>query len=183
MDQGLIPRRYAKALLEVASDSGQAASLYKSMQMLSEIFAAEPKLGTTLNNPFVNAADKTSLVKSAIQSDKADAMVDNMLRVLAKNNRMGMIHDIAIAYMLLYRKANNICRVRVEAASAMQPAEEERLKRIITSHLKGGHMEYSFSVNPDLIGGFVINIDNERLDASVKNELKQLRLKLLSNKQ
>ena len=42
-------------------------------------------------------------------------------------------------------------------------------------------MEYSQRVDPDLIGGFVINIDNEQLDASISNELKQLRLKLLSN--
>ena len=43
-------------------------------------------------------------------------------------------------------------------------------------------MEYSFVTDPDLIGGFVVTIDNRQLDASVKNELKQLRLKLLSNK-
>lgn len=42
-------------------------------------------------------------------------------------------------------------------------------------------MEYSERVDPELIGGFVVNIDNERLDASVSNEFKQLRLKLLSN--
>ena len=40
-------------------------------------------------------------------------------------------------------------------------------------------MEYTYSTDPDLIGGFTVDIDNERLDASVKNELKQLRLKLL----
>ncbi len=40
-------------------------------------------------------------------------------------------------------------------------------------------MEYTFRVDPDLIGGFTVDIDNERLDASVKNELKQLRLRLL----
>ena len=41
-------------------------------------------------------------------------------------------------------------------------------------------MEYNHRIDPDLIGGFVVNIDNEKLDASVANELKQLRLKLLS---
>lgn len=183
MDQGLIPRRYAKALLEVADKAGQAASLYQSMQKLDAAFAAEPKLGATTGNPFVSVADKSVLVKSAIGADKADPQIDNMLRVLAENNRMDMVRDIAIAYMQLYRKANDIYLVHVESAASMQPSEEERLKKIILAHLRGGHMEYSASVNPDLIGGFVVSIDNERLDASVKNELKQLRLKLLSNKQ
>ncbi len=183
MDQGLIPRRYAKALLEVANNAGEAANLYASMQKLESAFQAEPLLGTTVSNPFVSVADKSALIKSAIGADKSEGMVDNLLRVLAENNRTGMVRDIAIAYMQLYRKTNGIYLVHVEAAVPMKAAEEERLKNIIEAHLKGGTMEYSFSVNPDLIGGFVITVDNERLDASVKNELKQLRLKLLSNKQ
>lgn len=183
MDQGLIPRRYAKALLEVAGNASMADALYQSMKQLEQAFEAEPQLAATVGNPFVSIADKTSLIKTAIGDDKAQTQVDNLLRVLAENNRMGMVRDIAMAYMRLYRKANNIYLVHVESAAPMQPDEEERLKKIIAAHLHGGHMEYSFSVNPDLIGGFVINIDNERLDASVKNELKQLRLKLLSNKQ
>lgn len=183
MDQGLIPRRYAKALLEVADKDGRAADLYQSMHKLDRAFMAEPKLGSTISNPFVSVDDKSALIRSAIGADKADAQIDNMLRVLAENNRMGMVRDIAIAYMQLYRKANDIYLVHVESAAPMQPSEEERLKKIIMSHLKGGRMEFSASVDPDLIGGFVVSIDNERLDASVKNELKQLRLKLLSNKQ
>ncbi|MDE7442643.1 MAG: F0F1 ATP synthase subunit delta [Muribaculaceae bacterium] len=51
---------------------------------------------------------------------------------------------------------------------------------MIEKHLNGGSMEYSERVDSGLIGGFVINIDNEQLDASVRSELKQLRLKLLS---
>ena len=65
------------------------------------------------------------------------------------------------------------------AAAPMAPADEERLKKFISSHLDGGTMEYDFKIDPELIGGFTVNIGSERLDASIKNELKQLRLKLL----
>ena len=69
--------------------------------------------------------------------------------------------------------------MEVAAAAAMAPAEEERLKKIILSHLNGGKMEYTFKIDPQLIGGFTVNIGSQKLDASVKNELKQLHLKLL----
>ena len=65
MDKGLIPRRYAKALLEVAQDKGLAAEIYSLMQALSRAFDAEPALQTTLANPFVSDADKEALLLAA----------------------------------------------------------------------------------------------------------------------
>jgi F-type H+-transporting ATPase subunit delta len=61
----------------------------------------------------------------------------------------------------------------------LEAAEQKRLEQLIESHLNGGKSEFSFATDSELIGGFTVDIDNERLDASVKNELKQLRLKLL----
>ena len=84
-----------------------------------------------------------------------------------------------LAYLTIYRKANNIYLVEVVSATTMDEADQARLHKLIEKHLNGGSMEYSQRVDSQLIGGFVVNIDSERLDASVQNELKQLRLNLL----
>ena len=181
MDQGLIPRRYAKALYRAAVDNGCQQELYASMQLLGQAFTAEPKLGETMRNPFVSDADKAQLILAA-SGDKQEPLLADFVKLLVQNGRIGMVRDIAAAYCLIYRKESNIYRVEVVSAAAMDPAQEQRLKQLILSHLRGGSMEYTSRIDPSLIGGFVVNIDNERLDASVKNELKQLRLKLLSNK-
>ena len=179
MDQGLIPKRYAKAIYEVALAGGAQKELYGEMQRISSAFAAEPGLNPTLNNPFVSVADKVALIKAAAGGDTA--ILGRVLELLRQNGRIGLMRDIAVAYESIYRKENKICRVVVTAAAPMDEAEEKRLKDMIVSHLDGGAMEYTFRVDPDLIGGFTVSIENERLDASVKNELKQLRLKLLRN--
>lgn len=183
MNQGLVPKRYAKALYEVAQEKGEANTLYEKLRQLSETFAQEPALATTMANPFVSNADKAHLIYTACGTDsEGDELLTNFIKLLEQNHRMGMVRDIAVAYQDIYRKTKHIYRVEVTAAAPMDKESEDRLKRLISGQLSGGTMEYSFKVNPDLIGGFVVNIDNERLDASVKNELKQLRLKLLSNK-
>lgn len=182
MDQGLIPKRYAKALYEVAKEKGTEQKLYDYMRHLMDAFAAEPKLNDTMNNPFVSNADKAALIYSACGTDSSDATMQSFIKLLETNRRMGIVRDIAAAYRKIYREDKNIYRVEVVAAAPMTDEAEQRLKKLILSHLNGGTMEYTLRVDPDLIGGFVINIDNQRLDASVKNELKQLRLKLLSNK-
>lgn len=183
MDQGLIPHRYAKALYLAAKDKGSDGKLYELMCALGQAFASEADLQPAMANPYVPAADKLKLILAACGTTaEAAPLLDDFVTLLERNRRIDMIRSIAIAYQDIYRKANHIYRVEVVAAAAPSPENEKRLKDLILKELHGGSMEYSLRISPDLIGGFVVNIDNERLDASIKNELKQLRFKLLSQR-
>ena len=181
MNQGLIPSRYAKALYEFAAEKADDARVYECAKQLAQSFASEPALDKTMSNPFVPKADKVKLIFTASGTDAAsDPVMERFAALLSDNNRLDMARDIALAYMRIYRQAHNIRLVSVTSAAPMEPADEERLRRLIASHLNGASMEYHHSVDPELIGGFTVAVDNERLDASVANELKQLRQTLLS---
>lgn len=181
MNQGLIPHRYAKALYKFATERGSALRMYQLMQSLSKAFASQTALECAVTNPFVSDDDKMSLLVTASGANDKDNGFIDFVKLLILNKRIDMIRLMAIAYEDIYRRANNIYRVNVISASPMDPKDEQRLKQLVQDHLKGAKMEYSTSIDPDIIGGFVVNIDSERLDASIKNELKQLRQKLLSN--
>lgn len=180
MNQGLIPNRYAKALFEFAAETGSDKTAFDCMQRLAAAFAAEPQLDKTMSNPFVSRADKSKLIATAAGATAGDKVFDGFIRLLADNNRLDMTRDIALAYLRIYRSEHNIRLVTVTSAAPMDPADEERLRELVKRHLGSATMEYNHSINPDLIGGFTVTIDNERLDASVANELKQLRRTLLS---
>lgn len=179
MNEGLIPSRYAKALYKVAVDRKEQDAIYALMNKLVESAQTEPALNQAISNPFVSDADKCSLLKAAVAPLEPTGTYADFLKLLVENRRLSMAIDIARAYGLLYRRELKIARVKVTSASQLSDDELQRLKKLISSHLNGGTMEFSTDVDPGLIGGFAINIDNERLDASVKNELKQLRLNLL----
>lgn len=179
MNEGLIPRRYAKALYKVAVERNQQSEIYALMNKLVESAKNEPALQQALSNPFVSDADKCRLLQTAVQPVATTTTFEDFLKLLVDNRRLAMAIDIAREYGALYRRELNISRVKVTSADTLSDEELQRLRKLIESHLNGGTMEFSTSVDPDLIGGFTINIDNERLDASVKNELKQLRLNLL----
>ncbi len=180
MDQGLIPHRYAKALYKLACERGKAERFCCLMQALSAAFAAEPDLDKAVTNPFVSNDDKMKLLSTAAGTAADDTTFTDFLKLLIDNRRIDMVRLMAIAYEDIYRKANNIRRVNVVAAAPLAPQQEKRLKELIEKHLGDDKKEYETSVDTDLIGGFVVNIDSERLDASVKNELKQLQQSLLS---
>lgn len=180
MNDGLIPRRYAKALLKFAREKGQDKRVYDLMQTLSGSFAAEPGLTKAVTNPFVDAASKTKLLMTASGATDNDTVFADFIKLLIANNRIDTVRSAALAYLDLYRKANNIYLVEITSAAPLTDKEMKRLKDIIGAHVGGASVEYHTAIDPDLIGGFVVKIDSERLDASIKNELKQLRLKLLS---
>lgn len=188
MNEGLIPKRYAKALYKFACEKGADLGLYRLMGNLGRSFADNPALDSTVANPFVGDDEKIGLLKTAAAVSDASASSEDakvaevyadFLKLLRDNKRLPMAAAIARAYCDIYRKENRIYRVTVVSAKPLDAPEQKRLLKLIETHLDGGKMEYTFLTDPELIGGFTVDIDNERLDASVKNELKQLRLKLL----
>lgn len=182
MDQGLIPRRYAKALYEVGEERKDNDVLYVLMERLGEAFTQNPGLSATVANPFVSDADKTALLLTAVYgTDTAnhDKTYLDFLHLLEQNHRTALARDIALAFVDLYRTKHLIYKVRICSAAPMGENERKRLEAIIAKHIGKGTMEYDYSVDPALIGGFTVTVNSERLDASVSNELKQLRLSLI----
>ena len=143
MNEGLIPRRYAKALYDVASER------------------------------------QRRLPDTAAGATDADTTFADWLRILAQNHRMGMAADIARAYIDCYRNERRIYPVTVTSAAPLAPEESKRLRDLIQTHIGDASMEYAERVDPDLIGGFAIDIASERLDASVRARLEQMRHNLL----
>lgn len=183
MDQGLIPRRYAKALLLFAKEKQCEQTLYELMLRLENAFAGNPQLQQTLANPYVAVTDKSALIFTAAAATPDDCPeFADFLKLLETNKRLNMLREIALAYIALYRKANRIYRVTITSAAPLAQTEVNRIHNLVKRHLPHGAVaEFTDTVDSELIGGFTVTIDNERLDASVVNELKQLRLKLISN--
>lgn len=179
MNEGLIPRRYAKALLEFAVEKRVDEHLYGLMNHLQQSFVDFPGLESTMENPFIDSAKKMQLLVTASGATPSDEVFEDFLKLLRNNNRLPYARQIAIAYGESYRKLHNIYKVEVESAAPMKPESEARLKKMILNHLNGGSMEYSLKINPDLIGGFAVKVGSERLDASIRNELQQIQHKLL----
>ena len=116
---------------------------------------------------------------TAAGADKGGS-VDKFVLLLIKNNRVNLIRTMALSFGDIYRKANSIARVVITTAADIDEKELSKIKNIVQKHVADKTIELSHVVNPDLIGGFTVTVDSQMLDASVRNQLKNLRLKLLS---
>lgn len=154
--------------------------MYRLMTGLCASFAAQPALQSTMANPFVADSAKQQLIVTACGLDKPDKVLADFLHMLAENKRLPMVHSIALAYLGIYRQAHNIHQVTVTSAVTLDKEIQKRITDVIQKQIgPDGSMEYRSIIDPNIIGGFIVAIDNDKLDASIANELKQLKLNLL----
>lgn len=179
MDNGLIPRRYAKALYKFAAEHNQTSAVYDEMKEVAEAFESNADLEKTLANPFVSTEDKSALLKAAA-GDKVENDFLGFVKLLLEMKREEYARLIALAYIDLYRRENKISQVKITTASSLPADEMKKLRRMVEKAFAGRTLEYSEGIYPDLIGGFVVDVDDARMDASISNEIEQLRLNLIT---
>lgn len=179
MDNGLIPRRYAKALYKFALEKGESKEVYELSKRVIASFQANPDLQKVLSNPFVDNKDKENLLLAAAGNDPDDAYKQFVLLILSQK-RVEYAYAMMLAYRDIYRKENHISQARITTAVSLDENRMNKLRKLVSDAFKDSELEFTEAVNPDLIGGFVIDVDSVRMDASLSNELEQLRQTLLS---
>lgn len=178
MNDGLLPRRYAKALYKLALENGDDKEIYDQLRELNFRYTALDELKRVVMNPYIPAERKGAVLTAAAGAREGSSM-DKFILMVIRNNRAYMLGKIVLAYLQLYREANNIAKVEIAMATQLPTTEVEAIIAIVKKRLGDMTLEISQTIDPSLIGGFTVKIDDYLLDASVSNELKQLRLNLL----
>ncbi len=179
MNDGLIPSRYAKAIYKLAIENGDCEDTYEHFKQLVNRNFAVDEFKKVMRNPAIPAEDKGRMMVLAAQV-KPGSSLEKFIPLIVKNNRAEFVRKIALSYLKLYREQHNIARVKVTTASQLPQKELQDIIEVVRKQLSGYTLEVDTAVDPELIGGFTIKVGDMLLDASVKNELKKLRLKLLS---
>lgn len=179
MNDGLIPKRYAKALYKLATENGDLDEIYVQMRELSGRNTAIDELKRVMRNPYVPNEDKGRVMLLAAGAQPGSSL-EKFILLIIKNNRAEFLRKIALSYVSLYREKHNIAKVEVTTATALPEAEVQAIIDVVKKQLGDATLEVETQVDPELIGGFTVSVGDMLLDASVKNELKKLRLNLLS---
>ncbi len=180
MNDGLIPQRYAKALYKLALEKNNTAQVYEEMKQVVASFESHPELQKVMTNPFVGREKKEALLLSAA-GDKLEDDYRKFVRLILGHNREEFAYQMALQFRRLYRNENHIARVSIATAAVLPEVEMEKIRDVVRKAFPDYSLEFSSRVDPDLIGGFVVDVNSTRMDASISNELEQLRLKLLSS--
>ena len=172
MDIGVISVRYARALLKSATDAKIEADVYKEMQTLAKSYTEVPQLRQTIDNPMLSKDTKQQLLLTAV-GEKPCELTKAFISLVLKEDRENVMQFIANSYVTLYRQQKNVIRGRLITAAAVSPATEQKMRQMVESKTNGT-VEFETEVNPDIIGGFILEYDTYRMDASVKSKLNSI---------
>ena len=172
MDIGVISVRYARALLKSATDAKIEDDVYKEMQTLAKSYAEVPQLRQTIDNPMLSKDTKQQLLLTAV-GEKPCELTKAFISLVLKEDRENVMQFIANSYVTLYRQQKNVIRGRLITAAAVSPATEQKMRQMVESKTNGT-VEFETEVNPDIIGGFILEYDTYRMDASVKSKLNSI---------
>lgn len=179
MTIGILASRYAKALYGFASDSGQETTVYKEMKFLMYQLLSVPELRRYLNNPMMNADSKIELLATAAGGAICTAS-ERFFRFIMERDKFEYLLYMVVAYQNVYRKAKHIVLVQFVSAQEVDEATLKQIKEIISKGYDTDiSIELETQVNPSLIGGFRLTVEDRQLDASVSGELKRMRKALL----
>jgi len=173
MNEGLISRRYAKALYEYAAEMRQESALYQRMQILSQHLQTLPRLKEVLDNPMVSLKEKMILLNGATGEKPEQSYLD-FIRLILTNHREKDLQKIALSYQTLYRKKKNIRIVSLISAREIRPEILSRIREDVIKRMRGT-VQFSTRIDPGIDGGIIFQLDDYRLDASVKNQLERIR--------
>ena len=172
MDIGVISVRYARALLKSATDAKIEDAVYTEMLQLAKSYVDVPQLRFTIDNPMLSKDDKEKLLLTAA-GKKPSPLTKAFISLVLKEDRENVMQFIANSYVTLYRQQKNVIRGRLITAAAVTPATEQKMRRMVESKTNGT-VEFESEVNPDIIGGFILEYDTFRMDASVKTKLNSI---------
>jgi len=176
MDAGIISTRYAKAIYKYAAGRGDETRLYEEMKVLSKQFSGLPELNKVLENPIISSEEKIKLLTTAV-GKTASETCKNIFRVIVENGRASYMQHIALVYDQVYRKGKNI--VLVKLITVNQATEEEKKSMVeLISNGKKEQVDFAAEIDADIIGGFILEVEDLRLDASVRNQLNIMKLEL-----
>lgn len=179
MDESKISVRYARALLNLAKEKQVSEAVKIDMEMIYHLFETMPRFNHVLKSPVVTLKDKRKLFGDVFEKN-VNPMTYSFLMMLITNNRETYLKDITRNFHDTYRKEAGYKAAKLISAIEIDPATIEQFRALIRKHFKT-EVDLTCDVDPKLIGGFVLQVEDQQIDASVAAKLNKLKKVLLTS--
>ena len=177
MDNGRISVRYARALFQLAQEQHSEEAVYNGLTRFAHNYLmAIAQFNEVLADPIVAQEEKVKLMEMAVGEPMHDCL-KQFIAFVAEQKREDKMFLIAMKFMEMYRAKHNILNTQVTTATELPEATYDKIKAFIKQTFDA-EAEIDVKIDPSLIGGFILDIENTRMDASVAGQLNALKNRL-----
>lgn len=179
MNSGLIAQRYAKALLRYANETRNEDQVYSQVTLLVQAFQEVPQFREAMErNPELSPQDRLALMRTALGADLCDELY-RFVQLVHSHSRMEFFSRMLIVFIDKYRESKKI-KVGTLVTAVPQEGLRKRLESMVGADT-GSTVSLSTKVDDAIIGGFVLQVGDLRIDASVAGQFKRIKDALVEN--
>ena len=169
-----IARRYAKALLLIGKEDGQAETYRDELDMISGLIQKERELEQAIRNPLYDVEGRRKVLKAIIDKLNPTKIMSSYLLLLFDKGRIGFLNNISEFYKKLADELKGIARASLVSATELSSETVEKIRSALSKRT-GKEVILEVEQDPELIGGIVTRIGDLVLDGSVKTQLLNMR--------
>ncbi len=173
----LVSKNYSKALFNIASQQQVLPQIKEQLAELNKLFT--PALLSNLKNPTLNKNSLLVVVKKIIEKSKFLPIINNFLLVLANNKKIHLLAEIQQQFLYLYNKYNNI--LQIEVISTTGNINIDEINNILSEKLPFQKFIISQKSNSQILAGLQIKLENTIFDASLCQNLAQIKQHLINS--
>ena len=177
MNAGIVASRYAKAFLKYLREAGSGKEVYSQACVLVHVMNEVPQLKAYVESPSdISVESKVALLSAALNAPPDDSVV-RLLKMVTARRRVELFFRILLSFIEQYRRENNI-KVGLLVTASGNEGLCDRLEHIFHDKT-GAEVHLEEKTDPEMIGGFVFELEGLRLDASVAGHIARIRSRLV----
>jgi F-type H+-transporting ATPase subunit delta len=168
---------YANSLYDLAIDKNAVPGVSDEMENIVTVIEDNAQLKRMLESPVVKHSVKLQIMRETVKSFAGPVMMQ-FLEFLGKKNRVDGLLEIGKAYTLIHDERQGILRVKLTSAIALTESQLSEIRSRLESEYRKTII-FITKINPSVVGGFILQVDDTIIDASIKNKLELLKKKFL----
>jgi F-type H+-transporting ATPase subunit delta len=168
---------YASALMAIAQSQNLVDRFSQDVSSLLDLLRESEDLRALLTNPLAKNEAK-GVVLQRIVGDEIHPTIRNFLMVLVERRRIMFLEGICKQFQALVRQLNKTVLAEVTAAVPLNDGQRQSISDKVIAMTGAHHVELEVKTDPELIGGVIIKVGSQVVDASLRGQLRQIGLRL-----
>jgi F-type H+-transporting ATPase subunit delta len=181
MNNPRLAGRYAKSLLDLATEQNQVDAVYADMKWISSICKSNRDFVAVLRSPVIKPSAKEKIIES-VTKERVSKLTSAFIQLLVRKNRELNLPEIVNTYIDQFNALRNIHKVKITTAEPISAEMKEAImKNVKAVATQGQTFEIETQVKNELIGGFLLETSGTLVDASILRDLKDIQKQFMNN--
>lgn len=180
MADSRVASRYVKSLLSLAEEQKALEQVHSDMQLFASVCTSSREFTNMLKSPVIKHEKKRDILEAIFKS-KVHKLTMAIIIMLTKKNREPLLPAIAIEFHNAYNNCKGIEKASVATAFVIDAKMKSEMEALVRKLSSKKEVELIQKVDKSIIGGFILNVGDRQIDASIKSKLKSLKTKFSEN--